>query len=110
MKIEHHFSTSTYPQGNGQAIISNRTILAALKKRLETSNNPLGKSNYFHSATKERSFSLTYRSKAVVLVEVREPTLQILGYHDSSNQQVLSMKTTLLKEQREIAVIQVEAY
>ena len=33
--IERSFSTPRYPQGNGQAEISNRTILNGIKKRLE---------------------------------------------------------------------------
>ena len=35
MKIEFYNSTLAYPQSNGQAEASNKTILDGLKKRLE---------------------------------------------------------------------------
>jgi transposase InsO family protein len=34
-RIRNYFSSSTYPQGNGQAESSNKTILNGIKKRLE---------------------------------------------------------------------------
>lgn len=37
LEIEHYFSTLTYPKGNDQVVASNRTILTALKKKLESS-------------------------------------------------------------------------
>ena len=33
--IRNHFSTPAYPQGNGQAKSSNKTLLDGIKKRLE---------------------------------------------------------------------------
>lgn len=84
LQIEHYFSTPTYPKGNDQVVVSNRTILTALKKRLESSKTkwvdevPAILWAYRmtpHSATKETPFSLAYGSKVVVLVEIGEPTL-----------------------------------
>ena len=36
LKIENLYSTPRYPQSNGQAEASNKTLLAALKKRLDS--------------------------------------------------------------------------
>ena len=114
LHIEHHFSTSGYLQGNGQAEVSNRTILTTLKKRLETAKTrcvdelptilwAYQTTSHGASATKETTFSLAYGSETVVPVEVREPTPQISGYHDGSNQQAFATTVTLFEEKRFIS-------
>lgn len=86
LKIEHHFSTLAYPQGNGQAKASNKALISMFKKRLEMPKTkwvdefPAVLCAYRttpHLATKETSFSLAYEAEAVVLGEVGEPSLRV---------------------------------
>ena len=84
-KIKHHFSTPYYPQGNGQAEVSNRTLLSNLSKSLEKAKGKwvekLPGVLWAYRTTKrvptgEMSFSLAYGAEAVILAEVYMPTLR----------------------------------
>lgn len=119
MRIEHHFSTPTYPQGNGQAEANNKTIIMTLKKKLESSKAQWVEELSvvlwayrvtLHDATKETPYSLAYGVEVVVIVEIGLPSLQVQAYHNKTNHEALYEAITLLKEKREMATIQVAAY
>ena len=73
--IKNHFSTLAYPQGNGQAESSNKTLLDGIKKRLEKAKGrwveelPSILWTYrttSRSSTGKTPFSLTYGVEAVI--------------------------------------------
>ena len=85
LKIKNLYSTPRYPQSNGQTEASNKTLLTALKKRLDsakgkwveelpgmlwayrtTARNPTGIS----------SFSFTYGMEVVIPTEIGLPTIR----------------------------------
>lgn len=119
MRIEHHFSTPTYLQGNGQAKANNKTIIMTLKKKLESSKAKWVEELSvvlwafrvtLHDATKETPYSLDYRAEVVVIVEIGLPFLRVQAYHNKTNHEALYEVITLLEEKREMAIIQVAAY
>ena len=84
LKVKNLYSTLRYPQSNGQAGVSNKTLLSALKKCLHsakgrwveelpgvlwayktTSKKPTG----------ESPFALTYGIKAIIPTEIGMPTI-----------------------------------
>ena len=83
--IRNHYSTLAYPQGNGQAEISNKVILDGLKKRLDKSKEKwveeLPSVLWAYRTTPRRStsatpFSLSYGMEAVIPLEVGLPTMR----------------------------------
>ena len=73
--IKHHLSTPRYPQGNGQAEVSNKIVLNCLKKRLEGVEgkwvDELPGVLWAYRTTKRRStgetpFSLDYWTEAII--------------------------------------------
>ena len=95
-KIKHHWSSIYYPQGNGQAEASNKTLLKILHHTVHKSGrdwhlqinpalwayrisirNPIGATH----------FSLVYGSEVVLPLEVEIPSLRV------SLHGLISMKT-----------------
>ena len=77
--IKNYFSTPTHPQSNGQAEITIRTIIIALKTRLEASKDHWvdhllsvfwGHMMTAQKATNETPFSLAFGTKFVAPVEI----------------------------------------
>ena len=65
LNIRNSYSTPHYPQSNGQAEATNKTLITALKKRLETSQRemgggatrrPIGLSNHTRTTNRKYSF------------------------------------------------------
>jgi transposase InsO family protein len=82
--IKNFFSSSTYPQSNGQAEVSNKIILDGVKKILEKAKGKwieeLPSVMWTHRTTKRRftgetPFALAYGVKAVIPLEVGLPTI-----------------------------------
>ncbi|KAG7588679.1 Ribonuclease H domain [Arabidopsis suecica] len=92
--IKLSYSTSRYPQGNGQAEASNKTILSNLKKHLSAR-----KGGWYDElqpvlwayrttprrATGETPFSLVYGMEAVVQAELNVPGLRRSELHLTKN-------------------------
>ena len=85
LKIKNLYSTPRYPQRNGQAEASNKTLLTALKKRLDFAKGkwveelPRVLWAYRTTARKPTSispFSLTYEMEAVIPIEIGLPTIR----------------------------------
>jgi len=82
--ITHQFFSPYYPQDNGQAEISNRTILDNLCKSLNKAKGKwvekLPRVLWAYRTTKrvptgEAPFSLAYRTEAIIPVDISMPTL-----------------------------------
>jgi len=83
-KITHRFSTPYYPQGNGQADISNHTILDSLCQRQDKVKGkwvesllemPWAYRTNKHIPTGETPFSLAYGTEAIIPLDIYMPTL-----------------------------------
>ena len=77
--IINRYFTPAYPQSNGQAEAVNKTILSGLKKRLDSAKGNWAEElpNVLWAyrttpcrSTRETLFSLTFRAKVVIPVEV----------------------------------------
>ncbi|XP_073152232.1 uncharacterized protein [Henckelia pumila] len=84
MKIEQVFTSVSYLKGNGQVEITNRTIVQALKIRLDT-------------------------TKAVILFEIEQENARIMAY-GVNNQELRAMDLGLLEESRARATIRLASY
>ena len=85
LKIKNLYSTPWYPQSNGQAEASNKTLLTALKKRLDFAKGKWVEEllgvlwAYMTIARKPTGvtlFALTYGMEAVVPTEIGLPTIR----------------------------------
>ena len=113
LKIKNLYSTPRYPQNNGQAKASNKTLLSALKKHLHsakgkwvdellevlwayrtTSRKPTGISPY----------SLTYGIEAIIPTEITMPTVRA-ETPEKANAEALVKDLDTIDELREAAVV-----
>uniref|UniRef100_A0A2N9EZE4 Uncharacterized protein n=1 Tax=Fagus sylvatica TaxID=28930 RepID=A0A2N9EZE4_FAGSY len=117
--IRNHFSTPAYPQGNGQAESSNKTLLDGIKKRLEKAKGrwveelPNILWTYRTTprcSTGETPFSLTYEVEAVIPLEIGLPTIRTEYYDPVTNETSLATDLDLAEEKRDSALIHLAAY
>ena len=118
LKIKNLYSTLRYPQSNSQEEASNKTLLTALKKRLDsakgkwvdefpgvlwayrtTSHRPIGIS----------SFALTYGMEVIVLTKIGMPTLRT-DLPEKSNAETVIKDLNTADELGEAASIQIASY
>lgn len=85
-KIQHHFSTPYYSQGNGQVEAKNKTILKILKKivndavhdwHLQLNPSLWSYQTNIYTPTGATPFSLVYRSKVVLPIKIKLLSLRI---------------------------------
>jgi transposase InsO family protein len=102
--IRNHFSTPAYPQGNGQAESSNKTLLDGIKKRLEQAKGKWVEElqNVFWAyritprvSTGETPFSMTYRVETVIPLEVGLPTICFEYFDPVINEAALATELDL---------------
>ncbi|KAG7588764.1 Integrase catalytic core [Arabidopsis suecica] len=119
--IKLSYSTPRYPQGNGQAEASNKTILSNLKKRLNAR-----KGGWYDElqpvlwayrttprrATGETPFSLVYGMKAVVPAELNVPGLRRseAPLNEESNSKLLEDVLDTIDERRDQSLIRLQNY
>uniref|UniRef100_A0A2N9IDL4 Uncharacterized protein n=1 Tax=Fagus sylvatica TaxID=28930 RepID=A0A2N9IDL4_FAGSY len=117
--IRNHFSTPAYPQGNGQAESSNKTLLDGIKKHLEKAKGrwveelPNILWTYRTTprcSTGETPFSLTYGVEAVIPLEIGLPTIRTEYYDPVTNETSLATDLDLAEEKRDSALIHLAAY
>uniref|UniRef100_A0A2N9ED03 Integrase catalytic domain-containing protein n=1 Tax=Fagus sylvatica TaxID=28930 RepID=A0A2N9ED03_FAGSY len=85
--IRNHFSTPAYPQANGQAESSNKTLLDGIKKRLREGQR-----------------------KVVIPLEIGLPTIRTEYYDPVTNETSLATDLDLAEERRDSALIHLAAY
>ncbi|GFZ07043.1 hypothetical protein Acr_18g0012130 [Actinidia rufa] len=119
LKIEFYNSTLSYPQCNGQAEATNKTILNGIKKRLEKAKGKWVKElpNILwayrttpQKATNETPYSLAFGFEAVISLKVSLPIIQIEAYCISHNEEVLACDLDLVDERRENVLIWMADY
>ena len=119
MGITNRYSTSAYPQENGQAEVFNKVIVNGLKKRLDDAKGrwveelPHVLKTYRTTprrSTGETPFSMTYGAEAVIPLETGFATLKTSSFCPSSNNELLEKSLDLIEERRERAMVQLAYY
>jgi len=117
--IRNRYSTSAYPQENGQAKEINKVIVSRLKKRLdEVKGKWVDKLLHvlwtYHTApqrsTRETPFSMTYGSEAVIPLKTGFPTLKTNQFNVEENNRLLSVSLELVDERREVVMVKMAHY
>ena len=113
LKIRNLYSTPRYPQSNGQAEASNKTLLTALKKRLDSAKGKWveelpGVLWAYRTAARKPTgvspFALTYEMETVIPTEIGLPTIRATT-PESSNEESMIRKLDTSDELREEAEI-----
>ena len=118
LKIKNLYSTSRYPQSNGLVEASNKTLLTALKKRLDsakgkwvdelpgvlwayrtTARKPIGMS----------PFTITYRMEAIIPTEIGMPTIGE-NIPEQGSIELMIKELDTVDELRESAAIRIVSY
>ncbi|GAU39237.1 hypothetical protein TSUD_396840 [Trifolium subterraneum] len=105
-----HFTSVEHPQTNGQAETANRVILRGLRRRIGASKGNWTEELHNvlwsyrttpHSTTRETPFRITYRTEAVIPVEIGEPYSRIEYPHEEDiNDELLREELDLIEELR----------
>ncbi|KAM2981301.1 hypothetical protein FF2_012625 [Malus domestica] len=112
-------STPRYPQGNGQAEASNKTILDCLKKSLtdkkEKWPDELPGCLWAYHTTKRRAtgetpFSLAFGSEAIIHPNIIVPRINTLLPSIEQNSKEMATDLDLAEERREQTITRIAAY
>nr|KYP35183.1 Retrovirus-related Pol polyprotein from transposon 17.6 [Cajanus cajan] len=115
---EQLHSIIEHPQANGQAEAANKVILSKLKKRLGDAKGvwaeELPEVLWAYrctpqSTTQETPFRLTYGTKAMIPVEVGEPSFRRTHFDEASNDTSLRVEGDMVDEMRDRAHLVAEA-
>ncbi|KAL6329139.1 hypothetical protein AAG906_007685 [Vitis piasezkii] len=119
LHIKNLYSTPRYPQSNGQAEATNKTLLSALKKRLEKAKGKwveeLPDVLWAYRTTPGRPtgntpFALAYGTDAVIPTEVGMPTARTAVQGQRNEDDELARHLDWADEAREAASIRMAAY
>jgi transposase InsO family protein len=117
--IKNHYSSSGYPQANGQVEVTNITILKTLKARPERSKGNWPKEllgvlwsyrTTCRTPTVESPFRLAFGAEAVIPIEIGVATLRTKHFQEDTNEKGLRLNLDLLDETREEAALYNDAY
>ena len=117
--ITNRYSTSAYPQENGQAEAVNKVIVNGLKKRLDGAKGKwVEELSYVlwtywttpHRSTRETPFLMTYGVDAVIPLETRFQTLKTSSFTLSNNDRLLGKNLDLIEERKENDIVQLTYY
>ena len=117
--ITNRYSTSAYPQGNGQAKAVNKVIVNGLKKKLDDMKGRWVKElphvlwtnrTTPRRSTAETPFSMTYGAEAIIPLETGFPTLKTSSFCPSSNDELLEKSLDFIEERREKVMVQLAYY
>ena len=106
LKIKNFYSTPRYPQSNGQGKASNKTLLTALKKLLDSAKGKWVEElsgvlcAYRTTARKPigiSPFTLTYMMEVVIPTEIGLPTIRT-ATPESENAESIAMELDLSDE------------
>ena len=112
--ITNRYSTSAYPQGNGQAETVNKVIVNRLKERLDNAKGKCVEKlphvlwTYRTTPcrfTGETPFSMTYGVEAVIPLETGFPTSRTSSFNPRDNDEQLTKSLDLIEEKRENAMV-----
>ena len=118
LKIRNLYSTPWYPQSNGQDEASNKTLLTALKKRLDSAKGKWveelpGVLWAYRTTTRKPTdispFTLTYGMEAVIPTKIDLPTIRT-ATPESENAGSVVRELDTSDELREVATIRVASY
>ena len=118
LKIRNLYSTPRYPQSNGQTEASNKTLLTALKKRLDSAKGKwveelLGVLWAYRTMTRKPTgvspFALTYGMEVVIPTEIGLPTV-CTATPNPANEESMIRELDTNDELREAAAIRVASY
>ena len=118
LKIKNLYSTPRYPQSNGQAEASNKTLLTALKKRLDSAKGKWVEElpgvlwAYRTTARKPTGtspFALTYGMEAVIPTEIGLPSIRT-DTPEPGNAESIIKELDMSDEQREATAIGITSY
>ena len=118
LKIKYLYSTPRYPHSNGQVEASKKTLLTALKRRLDFAKGkwveelPQVLWAYRTTARKPTGispFALTYGMEAVIPTEIGLPTIRI-ATPESENAESIAQELDMSDEHGEAAAIYITSY
>ncbi|KAL2235091.1 UNVERIFIED_CONTAM: Ribonuclease HI [Sesamum indicum] len=119
LKIQQNFTAVGNPQANGQAEVTNRTLLQHLKTRLEGAKGGWVEElpgvlwayrTTPRTATGETPFCLVYGSEAIIPAEIGEETARVTQYTEEENSQERAFDLTVIEEGRDRAYAKILRY
>ena len=117
--IKLSFSTLRYPQANGQAEPTNKTVINIIKKRLEKAKGLWADKlpgvlwayrTTAKTSTGETPFSLAYDTKAVIPVECGIPSARYMWLNEDSNRDLLNHSLDTIDELHDKAHLRTALY
>ena len=117
--IQHRLTSVAHPQSNGEAEVTNRTILHGLKTRLNAAKGLWAEEltsvlwayrTTPRTAIDESPFNLAYGTEAVLPIEVSLQSLRIDNYEEPENSDRRRIDLDLLSSTRLQAQIRMAAY
>ncbi|XP_058198489.1 uncharacterized protein LOC131314008 [Rhododendron vialii] len=112
-------STPSYPQGNGQAEATNKTVRAGIKHRLDSKRGKwaeeLPRVLWAYRSTPRRStgqtpFAMAFGMEAVIPLESKFPTLRTETFDLESNNDAVATELILAEEKRDDAQLKLANY
>lgn len=109
MGIKNHFTTVAHPQSNDQVEVTNRTLIRALKKKVDETKKTwpymLPEILFGYNTMKKQStgyspYELIYGEEAVLPVEAMEPSARRLYSNELSSIDYLKASKDMLDEKR----------
>uniref|UniRef100_A0A2N9EUX0 Uncharacterized protein n=1 Tax=Fagus sylvatica TaxID=28930 RepID=A0A2N9EUX0_FAGSY len=119
LSIRNFFSSSGYPQSNGQAKVSNKVILNGIKRKLEAAKGKWVEElpsilwtyrTTVRKSTNETPFALAFGVEAVIPLEIGMPTIRTTEFAVQTNEDNLRKDLDLVEERRDLAMVHLAAY
>ncbi|CAL9020937.1 unnamed protein product [Prunus brigantina] len=119
LKIKLFFASPAHPQSNDQVEAINKIIKKLLKRQLNNAKGAWPEKlpealwairTSFRTSIGETPFSLDFGSKAVVPIEIGEPSYRTESFSPKANEEALALNLDLIEERRAQANIRNEAY
>ena len=118
LKIKNLYSTPRYPQSNGLAEASNKTLLTGLKKRLDLAKGKCvdelpGVLWAYRTTTRKPTgispFTIMYGMEAIILTEIGMPTIRT-NTPEQGNTELMIKELDTVDELQESTTIRIASY